>query len=264
MVALTSWPFNAGDGSVPSEDRYTEMAQFYLSDGIYRHQSTDLFTTGMSDELAVFADSSGMQVKVKSGRLNIKGHLGKLPAQTTLPLSAAHATLGRIDFVVARLDKSNNLIEVVILEGTPSVSPAPPTLTRNDTTYEEPLATVTVAAAATSIAAGDVGDRRVFAVAHNGPKAWGRISGGGGVADACNILSASKPATGRWVIVWRRDFTSANYVVHATPRTSSLARFAVVHDGAQAVGQCEIRIYDENGTLADPNYLYVSAWGDWA
>lgn len=249
MVLLSAWPFNAGDGSVPSEDRWTEQAQFYLTDGVVPHRSTDVFTTGMSDEMVPFGDSSGMQVKVRTGRLFIKGHFGKLSTQTTLPLSAAHATLGRIDLVIGRLDKSNNLIEVVILEGTPSVSPAAPSLTQNDTTYEITLATVTVDAAATTIAAGKVVPAYPWA-RPRGLGISGKIGNSANTFTGVGIKSSAHPAQGQYTAVFTEDMGTDCGVLAGCVKTSFAQ--AVVH--AFTGTTIEIRTYDAGGSALDVDW----------
>lgn len=241
------------------EDRWSEMAQFWLSDGVIPDRSTDIFrsSAAMAGELATFADSTGMQVKVPAGRLWIKGHLGRLAAQTTLTLSAAHATLARIDSVIAQLDKSGNAINLTISTGTPAGSPAAPGLTQNDTTYEIRLANIAVAAAASTIAAGNVTDTRTWALPR-GQGVHAKMSTAGTVL-GIGVASCANPATGRFVLVWQTAFPDANYTILASAQAGAFV-CAVVHDGSVATTGCEIRVYDAAGVLAAPNWVHVTAY----
>jgi hypothetical protein len=103
-----------------------------------------------------------MQVKVPTGQVWIQGHWGKVSSQKTLALTAAHATLARKDLVVARADFVNDRIELDVITGTPHASPSLPAVTQTSSIHEIALAEVDVAAAATTIASGNVTDRRGF------------------------------------------------------------------------------------------------------
>lgn len=116
-----------------------------------------------SNSMSVFADATGMQVKVRTGECWIKGHWGEVTAQKTLPITAAHATLGRKDRVILRCDFSNDRIELDVLAGTPASSPAVPALTQDSSKWETSLAIVTIPAADTSIGATQVEDKRGYA-----------------------------------------------------------------------------------------------------
>jgi hypothetical protein len=103
-----------------------------------------------------------MQVKVPTGQVWIEGHWGAITSTKTVPLTTAHATLGRLDRVVARADFVNNRIELDVLAGTPNASPTLPSLTQNSSIWEISLAQVAVAAATGTIAAGNVTDKRTY------------------------------------------------------------------------------------------------------
>ena len=143
----TYMPYDTGAGSNVTEDGWRQFAKWWRGDGVIRN-------TGL--EMAVFGDSSGMQVKVPTGEVWIQGNWGKVSSTKILPIAAAHATLARRDLVVARNDFVNNRIEVDVLTGTPAASPTYPTLTQNTSIWEIQLGKVQVAAAATGIAAGNV------------------------------------------------------------------------------------------------------------
>lgn len=122
---------------------------------------------GHLNELEVYADSSGMQVKVRSGRalLDPKNNysaagLFESDAQETLPIAAANPTYPRIDRVVVRRTAASKAIALAVLQGTPAASPTPPALTRTSDTYEISLAQVRVEAGAVTISADKVTDER--------------------------------------------------------------------------------------------------------
>lgn len=150
-------PFDSGAGANVTEDTWRKMMKWAgHATGVLRGQDNALATTG---------DSSGMQVKVATGQVWIEGHWGQCTSIKTVPLTSAHATLARKDYIVARADFVNNRIELDALTGTPNASPVVPTVTRNSSVYEVVLAEVAVAAAASTISSGNVTDRRTFDVA---------------------------------------------------------------------------------------------------
>jgi hypothetical protein len=153
----TSFPFDAGAGADSYQTQWREMARYWRGSGVF---------SGVLNALAVYADSSGMQVKVPTGEAWVDGFKYKNDAEIILAISAAHATLGRIDRIVLRLDVAAHTLVVAVLAGTPAASPAAPALTQDLTgTYEISLAKITIAAAATNLAAGTVTDERTYSLA---------------------------------------------------------------------------------------------------
>lgn len=150
-MTQTYYPFDAGAGSNVAESQWTKMARLWLPTGVI---------DGGLNELAVFADSTGLQVKVPSGRAWIEGHFFESDAQVTLAIAAAHPTNPRIDRVIVRVDWTANTIALAVLSGTAAGSPSAPALTQTTSTWEISLAQVAVAATATTIAPGDVTDER--------------------------------------------------------------------------------------------------------
>lgn len=140
------FPFDAGEGLAYELD-WSLMARLWARSGVVR---------GQLNELAVFADSSGMQVKIPSGHAWVRGHYYTNDAEVTQTITTPHATLARIDRIVLRIDYSANTIRLALLTGTAAASPAVPALTQTDSLYEYSLAQVNVAAGAGNIAAGNV------------------------------------------------------------------------------------------------------------
>jgi len=149
-MAQTSWPFENID---TSETQFSQWAR-NIGEGI---------KTGALNELEVFADSSGMQVKAKSGQAMVRGHYYSNTAEESLAIAASDPTNNRIDNVVLELDPSANTIVLKVVTGTPAASPTAPTLTQTDAgIYQIKLAEVLVEATVTTIAADKVTDFRTF------------------------------------------------------------------------------------------------------
>lgn len=148
-MAETSFPFDTN--GIPTEAEWSTLFRNMIPDGVIRDRL---------DELEPFADSTGMQVKVRTGEAFVRGFHYDNDAVKTIAVAAAHASQARIDRVILRLDLAANEITAEVLTGTPAGSPVAPSLTQTSTTWEIPLATVAVAASATGIAAVDVTDAR--------------------------------------------------------------------------------------------------------
>lgn len=152
----TYLPFASGSGQVVTVAQWEAMARHWLKDGVI---------LGELNEAAVFADATGLQIKVQPGRVVVRGHYGDWAAQKTLGVTAASSTLTRIDRVVARLDITNSRIDLDMVTGTPG-SGLPPSLTQNSTTWEIPLARVAVPPGDTTVDSAQVTDERAFARPH--------------------------------------------------------------------------------------------------
>lgn len=153
-MAQTSWPFEAVD---TTETQYSRLL---------RHIGQGVVGIPGDNNLLVFADSSGMQVKVKVvnslSQAIVRGHMYQSTAQETLTIQASE-TNPRIDSVVLSLDPSTNTIALAVVKGTAATSPVAPALTQTDTAvFQLLLANVAVAASATTISAGAVTDLRTF------------------------------------------------------------------------------------------------------
>ena len=159
-MAQTAWPFENVD---TSETQFSQWAR-NIGEGV---------KTGTLNELETFADSSGMNVKVKSGQALVRGHYYQNSAEVSLTITTADATNPRIDIVVLELDPSANTILLKVVAGTPASSPTAPAVTQTDAgVYQLQLAEVLVGAGVTTIAADKITDSRTY------------IGTGGGLSDA--------------------------------------------------------------------------------
>lgn len=160
-MTITYYPFGAGAGSGIDEAEWSEMAKYFRATGVIEG--------GLAlNDLEGYADSTGMQVKVKSGVAMIEGHFLKSTAVETLPITTADGSNPRIDLIVARVDWVNNDMELDVVDGAPAGSPSPPALTRTSSVYEIQLAEVYVDTSVSTIDAGDITDTREWSV--DGPQ----------------------------------------------------------------------------------------------
>lgn len=147
------YPFDAGAGANITEDQWTNLARLWAPSGV---------SIGDLNNLSCFADSTGRQVKVNTGRANIEGHHYENDAIKTLAVAANATGLTRIDRVVLRLDKTANTITAIVITGTV----AAPAITRSSTVYDVMIAQVSVANGAATLAAGTVTDEREYSSSH--------------------------------------------------------------------------------------------------
>jgi hypothetical protein len=191
FLAQTYFPFDSGAGANVTEAQWQKMAQHWLNTGVIR---------GVLNNLQVYADSTGMQVKVKSGAAWIKGHYFESDAEEILPIGTANPTNPRIDRIIVKLDWTNNNIQLAVLQGTPSASPTPPALTQNTSRWEIPLAQVYVSAGATTIDSLNVTDERIYAVPSMNLLWSGMI-----YVNETQTITPSKPLSAcrnGWILVW--------------------------------------------------------------
>jgi hypothetical protein len=121
---------------------------------------------GVDNDLFVYGDASGMQVKVKSGACHIKGNYYFSDAERTLAIAAAPGTAGqsRYDLVVCEVNWTTKVMTTKIVQGTASSTPSVPSLTRTSTVWQIPIALVTVAYGDTNVPATKVYDYRQWAL----------------------------------------------------------------------------------------------------
>ena len=152
-MTKTYFPFDAGAGANVTEAQWADMATLWRDTGVH---------PTLLNKLETFADSTGMQVKVKSGVAWVEGFYFKSNAQETLAIAASDPSNPRIDRVIVQLDRVNNIVDLKVLTGTPAASPVAPTLTQTSMIWEISLAQVLVGTGVTTIAAGNVTDERGY------------------------------------------------------------------------------------------------------
>lgn len=149
-INLTSFPSARNDAT---ESSYAKIAAGYQQDGL-------IWEVGSA---ACFGDSTGMHVKIPSGRGVISGAYGDWTSTQTLDIATADATNPRIDRVVLRRTSTSPVtMSLAVLTGTPATSPVAPALANDATHIDSPIARISVGAGVSTIASGNVILERVF------------------------------------------------------------------------------------------------------
>lgn len=224
------------------------MAKYWMPNGVIY---------GYLLDAEPFGDSSGRQVKVRTGGAFVEGHYWDSDATVTLALSANSSGNPRRDLIVVRLDQSVSpaTLALAVVTGTPAGSPSTPSVTYSSTVKELALGYATVADGATTIASGDVVDLRAWA-RPRGQGVMGKLGNGSGAFTGVGIASNDHPATGRYTVVWTEAF-DADYAITATAVTGSPLAATVY---TQSTTGAEIRVYNTTtGALADATYVSIHA-----
>lgn len=147
-MAQSSWPYTAQDTTDVEYGR------------LYREIDEGVVSNVGAQDLQVYGDGSGMNVKVRIGNAILRGYMFMSTAVETLTVAAAGASQ-RIDRVVLELNLSEPTITNRILLKVVTGTATAPALVQTDTgVYQISLGLITVPASATSIAAGNVTDDR--------------------------------------------------------------------------------------------------------
>lgn len=165
-LELTTYPTNREDAA---EDLWSSLMGSKFRNGVYKAWLFDF---------EVYADSTGMQVKVKAGQALIGGFDAEMSTTQTLALDSSGSS-PRIDRVVLRLDRTDpSTIYLDVLTGTPASSPSVPALTNTSTITEIGLAQVRVDALVSTITPAKITDERTYvATRGHGTGTPGTING---------------------------------------------------------------------------------------
>lgn len=160
-MALRTPPSWLQQGSHPAEnDRLTAQA-LWKTTGIVN--STDLQITQSATPAMTVSVAAGYAVIIGTTQTNMGAYMAYNDGATTLTITTANATLPRIDLVCMTVNDayytgSLNSVVFSVVAGTPNASPTAPSLPANSIT----LATIAVAANATSIVNANITDTRVL------------------------------------------------------------------------------------------------------
>lgn len=169
-LTLGSWPQATGFDTASYLARMQELFQFMMPEGILPSSPSDIIGA-YTNEMLPFGDSTGMQVKVYQGRAFAKGIFAKIndadagSGYYTLSVTAAHATLYRMDTIICRFNLTTGVATLMMLDGTAAAlntGPLPAAITQTASTWDVVIGYVFVAPAVTTITANDVKDMRVF------------------------------------------------------------------------------------------------------
>lgn len=149
-MAESSWP-SPSNGRVVDDASYEKLGMSYGAAGGVVGDFT-------SPQL-VYGDSTGMQVKVGADRYAlVRGHEWWSGSTIfTVAIGANSSGSTRVDLVVLRLSRTTWDVNITVIAGTPGSGAPSPTQNLGTTgLWDLPLATVTVASGASSIAASNV------------------------------------------------------------------------------------------------------------
>lgn len=161
-MALRTPPSWLQQGSHPAENDRLAMQALYNTTGTIGATSLAVTANGTPNMSVNVA--SGWGAVVGTTQTNMGVYQIYNDATTNLTVTTANASLPRIDLVCATVNDAYytgllNNVTFQVIAGTPAASPVAPTLPANSLS----LATIAVAAAATSITSGNITDTRVLA-----------------------------------------------------------------------------------------------------
>jgi hypothetical protein len=159
-MAMRTPPSWLQNGSHPAENDRLLTQALYNTTGIIG--ATSLAVTAQGTPNMTVNVAAGYAAIVGTTQANMGTYVGYNDATTILTVTAASAVNPRIDLVCMTVNDayysgSTNNVVLQIIAGTPAVSPVAPTLPANSIS----LATIAVAANATTIGAGNITDTRV-------------------------------------------------------------------------------------------------------
>lgn len=247
-MTFTYFPFDAGPGSQITENQWRKMAMFWLQTGILRLELNEF-------EVVQHTPSAAMIVDVKTGKAWIRGHYVESDATEPLVIAANSSGDDRIDRVVMRAEFQQNTILPVVVQGTPSGSPAAPALTQTSARWEIPLAQVAVADGATSIVTADITDEREYSSRFDYTEVWGRLESDGTIALGAQF-SSGHPGTGTYNVNFEPVLVSAPVVV-VTAKDSGGARIAQLN-GDPTTTSFQVKIRDDTGSLVDCAFHFIA------
>jgi hypothetical protein len=146
------WPFA---GIKATETQFSQYNRRLMMSGVWGDPG---------DQTLRVVAGVGLVLTLKAGYAFVRGHMYYNDADADVTIPTAD-TDPRVDLVVLRLNPTSNTITPVVIEGVPAASsPEEPTpVTTDAANYDIPLAAIAVAGGATSLIAGNITDRRIFA-----------------------------------------------------------------------------------------------------
>jgi len=161
-MALRTPPSWLQQGSHPAENDRLAMQALYNTTGIIGDTSLAVTANGTPNMSVNVAAGWGAIVGTTQSQMGVYQIYND--GTTNLTVTAANASLPRIDLVCATVNDAYysgllNNVTFQVIAGTPNASPVAPTLPANSLS----LATIAVAAAATTITTGNITSTRVLA-----------------------------------------------------------------------------------------------------
>jgi hypothetical protein len=176
-ATFTYFPFDTGPGANSDEIRWGEMMRWMRTTGVI---TASLTLDPATDDLAVTANGT-LGVQVAIGIAWMQGfYFEQSDDYYAVGLNPNTSGDPRIDLLVLSLNLITNIIEYVVLEGTPAASPVVPTPQQDADIWQMPLAEIAVADGAVTILSGDITDVRVRSVQGDGGSSAVTLDSAGG------------------------------------------------------------------------------------
>lgn len=93
-------------------------------------------------------------------------------------------------------------------------------------------------------------------------KAWLYVDTNASISASYNVTSATDIGTGQVRANWTITFSSTNYETNVSVRTDSPLIATVNNGTGLATGSCVYNCFNTSGSLTDPNFWMISAYGD--
>lgn len=159
-IELTAFPYDSE--IIKYEKDGTPVYDRAVDSKVFRNLFLKYFTEGVDPNGGfTVVENSTQGALVKKGWANIRGVFIELKSDTPITFDAADS-MDRIDRVVLRHDDTKTVRkpDVIILKGTPSNSPVPQNITRNETQYDIVLADVRIKPNSVFITNSQITDQR--------------------------------------------------------------------------------------------------------
>ena len=193
-MALRTPPSWLQQGSHPAENDRLSAQALWKTTGIVN--STDLQITQSATPAMTVSVAAGYAVIIGTTQTNMGAYMAYNDGATTLTITTANPTLPRIDLVCMTVNDayytgSLNSVVFSVVAGTPNASPTAPSLPANSIT----LATIAVAANATSIVNANITDTRVLTTTSVGLSSSGSYTVAG-LTSTGNIIQTGTNSIG--------------------------------------------------------------------
>jgi hypothetical protein len=230
------------------EAEWRELFKFIRSPGVIVRGS---IMDSKDSDLSVTA-GTGLQIRISNGYAYIQGHLFKhMGSDYIMPISPNHSGASRIDTVVLRADFTGNSIAYAILENST-------TLIQNTTTWDVPLAQITVPAGATDASQFTIKDLREFSIPYALIPSTKRISTATQVVPGNgNYTSFSLENTSWFTTYNMMDQNDVTKII--APQDGFFFVYGRIRfQGGSPAGRRGVRLLQNNSTIVAVNQVYSS------
>lgn len=181
-----------GDAGPYSSEQWRTAWKYMIGLGAARGNVGPFLGSGTqpNDGLKVQAQGTpSNQVDILPGSALVQGAFYLNDGTVSLTIAGNASGFTRIDTIILRADYAAQTVRLIVLQGTPSGSPVPPTLTQSaGVTWEIPLADITVANGFTSITNANIQPRQEWANAPAGVYLDSVLNNSGGVLQTGDVV----------------------------------------------------------------------------